>query len=112
MAHVADVARSIAFYERLGFAVGSRHADPGGTLVWAWLQSERAHLMLARADEPVVPSQQAVLFYLYAADVEAYRAELVAAGLAAGAISRPFYNPRGEFRLEDPDGYVLMVAHT
>jgi hypothetical protein len=23
-----------------------------------------------------------------------------------------FYNPRGEFRVSDPDGYVVMIAHS
>jgi hypothetical protein len=27
-----------------------------------------------------------------------------------GEITRPFYMPAGEFRLEDPDGYVLLVG--
>jgi len=30
----------------------------------------------------------------------------------AGPIARPFYAPEGEFRVTDPDGYVLMVTHT
>ena len=36
----------------------------------------------------------------------------LAAGIAAGPITRPFYDPGGEFGVSDPDGYVLMVAHT
>jgi hypothetical protein len=28
-----------------------------------------------------------------------------------GPIVHPFYNPNGEFRLSDPDGYVVMVTH-
>jgi catechol 2,3-dioxygenase-like lactoylglutathione lyase family enzyme len=113
MAHVADVTRSIAFYRRLGFEVGSTHAPEGSTQpVWAWLRSGQAQLMVALAGEPVVPSQQAVLFYLYCANVEEYRRELLASGVAAGEITYPFYNPRGEFRVTDPDGYVLMVTHT
>jgi catechol 2,3-dioxygenase-like lactoylglutathione lyase family enzyme len=113
MAHVADVARSIAFYERMGFAVRHTHAREGTTtLVWAWLASGGAQLMLALADEPVAAAQQAVLFYVYADDVEGYRAELLGKGVEAGLVNRPFYNPRGEFRVTDPDGYVLMVTHT
>jgi hypothetical protein len=79
---------------------------------WAWLDSGQASLMIARASEPVVPSQQAVLFYMYVDDVGAKHAELQAAGVAVGSISQPFYARRGEFRIEDPDGYVLMVTHT
>jgi hypothetical protein len=68
--------------------------------------------MVARASEPVIASQQAVLFYVYRDDVAGKRAELQKAGIAAGTIAFPFYAPRGEFRVEDPDGYVLMVTHT
>jgi hypothetical protein len=39
-------------------------------------------------------------------------ATLVEAGLNPGEITTPFYAPRGEFELVDPDGYVVMVTHT
>ena len=111
MAHVADVESSAAFYAKLGFEVqGSFTPDGESAPSWVSLVSDGAELMLARAREPVVPDQQAVLFYLYCADVEAMRAQLIEAGLAPGEIARPFYNPHGEFRLVDPDGYVLMIA--
>ena len=32
---------------------------------------------------------------------------LAAEGLAPGPISYPFYNPHGEFRVIDPDDYVV-----
>ena len=62
------------------------------------------------ASEPVVPAQQAVLFYTYTPDIGATHAALQTAGLSPGQIERPFYNPGGEFRLTDPDGYVIYVA--
>jgi len=37
---------------------------------------------------------------------------VVEAGIDAGAIARPFYAPRGEFRIVDPDGHVVMISHT
>lgn len=112
MAHVADVAASIAFYAALGFEVGGSFTPPGGEEAsWVSLRSGGAELMLARASEPVVASQQAVLFYLYCEDVEAMRERAQSAGLTPGPIATPFYNPRGEFRLVDPDGYVVMVTH-
>lgn len=113
MLHVASVPRSIAFYEKLGFVARSTHA-PEGVMepVWAWLESGPAHLMVARATEPVDPSRQAVLFYLYCPDVPAFRAQLVERGVEAGPVAHPFFSPRGEFRVTDPDGYVLMVSHT
>jgi catechol 2,3-dioxygenase-like lactoylglutathione lyase family enzyme len=113
MAHVENVPASIAFYRRLGFEVEntftpSEQKDPS----WASLRSDRAQLMLARADEPVIPAQQAVLFYSYCDDVPALRELLMAEGIEAGPIQYPFYAPRGEFRIQDPDGYVIMVTHT
>ena len=113
MISVADVERSIAFYSHLGFEVGNTFACEGETKPsWAWLQSGDAQLMLAVASDPVVAEQQAVLFYIYTDDVVAARASLIESGLNPGAIKTPFYAPRGEFRLVDPDGYVVIVTHT
>mgnify|MGYP003579955983 CR=1 FL=1 len=109
--HVADVGRSIAFYADLGFAVAnSVVADDRSAPVWAWLQCGAASLMVGQASAPVDASQQAILFYLYFDDIVQARAALVARGHAPGEIRYPFYMPDGEFRLEDPDGYVLMLA--
>jgi catechol 2,3-dioxygenase-like lactoylglutathione lyase family enzyme len=113
MAFVQSVPRSVEFYRRFGFEVGSSFTPPGAAEPsWAWLQSGGAHLMLARASEPVDPSQQAVLFYLYCDDVPAFRRALQDAGVEVGEIQYPFYCPRGEFRVTDPDGFALLVAHT
>jgi hypothetical protein len=68
--------------------------------------------MVTKADGMVDAGQQAILFYVYTPDVAAYREGLVAAGLDAGPLQYPFWAPRGEFRLHDPDDYVLMVTHT
>lgn len=110
-AHVADVQRSIDFYADLGFKVGNTVVPEGQSApVWAWLQSEKADLMVGLADCPVDASQQAVLFYLYFDDIAQTRAALVELGHSPGEIKYPFYMPGGECRLEDPDGYVLMLA--
>lgn len=113
LAYVADVRRSMAFYELIGFEVGNTHAPEGEEEpVWAALESSHAALMLSKASEPVVAEQQAVLFYLYFDDIVATHAALASQGLPVGALSFPFYCPKGEFRLVDPDGYVLMLTHT
>ena len=113
MAHVADVGASAAFYAALGFEACSSFTPPGEDRPsWLWLRSGGAELMLARASEPVVASRQAVLFYVYCEDVEAMRGRIAEAGLDPGPIAKPFYNPGGEFRLVDPDGYVVIVAHS
>src|SRR4051812_42325969 len=65
-AFVRDVAASIAFYRTLGFEVANTFAAEGtGEATWAWLKSDGAQLMIARATEPVLAEQQAVFFYLY-----------------------------------------------
>jgi len=112
MASVADVERSIAFYRHLGFEVGNTFEPEGETKPsWAWLQSGNAHLMLSAMNKPTA-DKQTVLFYIYTEDVAAAQASLIEAGLNLGEITTPFYAPRGEFQIVDPDGYVIMVTHT
>jgi hypothetical protein len=79
---------SIEFYKKLGFEVANYYPQ----------------------DRKVIPSQQAVIFCLYAEDVAAFRDETIAAGIDAGPLEHPFYLPLGEFRVHDPDGYVVMIA--
>lgn len=113
MNFVADVERSIDFYKRLGFEVRNTFAADGAIKpTWVWLQSGAAQLMLAAASERVVADQQRILFYIYTDDVPAAHATLAEAGLNPGPITTPFYAPRGEFKVTDPDGYVLMITHT
>ncbi len=66
--------------------------------------------MFARASDPVIASQQAVLFYLYSADLTALRAHLLGKSVKVSLISYPDYMPKGEIRVEDPDGYVLLIG--
>ena len=113
MISVADVERSIAFYHHLGFELANTFApSEAAKPTWAWLRSGDAQLMLAAASNPVVPDRQSVLVYVYTDDVADAHSSLTDAGLNPGPILSPFYAPRGEFQLVDPDGYVLMVTHT
>ena len=112
MISVTDIERSIEFYRHLGFEVGDTFQPEGATKPsWAWLHSGQAQLMLSAATEPVV-NKHSVLFYAHTEDVDAAYASLVEANLNPGAIAKPFYAPRGEFKTVDPDGYVVMVTHT
>jgi len=111
MAFVADMSASAAFYAKLGFSVANQVTPDGEDVPnWMLLRADRAEMMLSRASHPVIADQQAVLFYTYCDDVEASHAAWAEVGLEVGPIARPFYNPGGEFRLEDPDGYVIYVA--
>ena len=103
-AHVADVQQSVDWYGRLGLEVWNTHED-GDRLVWAFVGHESAGIMLALASGPIDRKQQAVLFYCWAEDVRALRDQL-----GEGVVSEPFYMPAGELRLEDPDGYVVLVG--
>src|SRR5262245_24277174 len=118
MIHVADVERSVNFYRLLGFEVGNK-VPPTGLMHWAWLHAPQAadwkrgpNLMLTRSPCAIDPESQQVLFYLYARDLKATRELLLASGIAAGEICFPDYLPQGEFRILDPDGYMLMIAQS
>ena len=118
MIGVADVDRSAEFYRHLGFEIGN-FVPPSGPKGWAWLYSPAApdwkrgpNLMVSRRDEPDAVEPRGILLYLYARDLPRLRSELLAKGLAPGEIEYPEYLPAGEFCLQDPDGYVLMIAQS
>lgn len=108
-AHAADIDASVAFYELLGFEVRSTYR-PGERVNWAFLQAGHARLMLAHADAPIAAREQAVLFYLYSRDLFGLRERLLRAGADVGEIRDGTPGPKLEMRLEDLDGYVLMIA--
>jgi catechol 2,3-dioxygenase-like lactoylglutathione lyase family enzyme len=109
--HVSDLPRSIAFYELLGFELGDTY-EVDGELRWAALQHAHARIMLERASAPIDPHQQAVLFYLYAEDLDGLRDHLIAQGLRVGPIRDGRPGPEREIRISDPDGYCLMIAES
>lgn len=107
--HVAEIERSLRFYELLGFAtVDTDGAKPLG---WARMHCEGGAVMFLRAEEPVDPSAQAVLLYMYTSNLAGLREHLLANGVKAPPIRYPEYMPSGEILIRDPDGYVILVAH-
>lgn len=110
LAHAADVERAVDFYRLLGMEVRGSLRNPSGGLQWVHLSCGQADVMFARASEPVIPSQQAVLFYLYSPDLVALRELLLANRVTVSAITYPEYMPKGEIRVSDPDGYVLLIG--
>lgn len=107
--HVSNVAASVAFYGELGFKVAETF-EHKGKMDWAFLYNGEAQLMLARSTEPIDPKAQAVLFYLYSPQLQDLREHLLAQGLKAGPIKDGSPGPSQEMRVDDPDGYCLMVA--
>lgn len=109
MAHVIDVARSVQFYLLLGFEKAADFVQEG-EMRWAHLKSADANLFVTRASDPVVRGAQGVLFYLYSSDLVALRESLLHDGVNASPITYPFYMEKGEIRVEDPDGYCLLIG--
>lgn len=66
--------------------------------------------MFALASEPVIAGQHAVLFYRYSPNLVALREHLLACGVKVSAIRFPEYMPKGEIRVDDPDGYCLLIG--
>jgi hypothetical protein len=110
LANVADVQRSTDFYKLLAMEMGGRLKNPNGELQWAWLANKGAQLMVSCGSEPVIAKQQRVLFYLYSPDLVALREHLLAHGVKVSEITYPEYMEKGEIRLEDPDGYCLLIG--
>jgi catechol 2,3-dioxygenase-like lactoylglutathione lyase family enzyme len=111
---VGDVARSIAFYEALGFTEIKRH-ESNGRLEFAGMEaSSSAKLMLARVDE--VPAwhpdgSSPGFLYLYTRDIEAFRRQLLHRGIEPGEIEDgPGPGPNRQLCVRDPDGHGHMVA--
>jgi catechol 2,3-dioxygenase-like lactoylglutathione lyase family enzyme len=121
MIRVADVMNSAKFYRDLGFQIGNAVPRERPPFHWAWLYQPKApnwktgaNLMLVSGEVPgtVESKAKTVVFYLYARDLKSLREKLLAGGCNVSEISYPEYLPEGEFRLQDPDGYTLMIAQS
>ena len=110
--HVADVRRSIAFYQLLGFElIDDDGCVPPG---WARIHCTGGALMFLGAEEgspPPRPVHDRFMLTMYTPDLPALRAQLVAAGIECSEIKRPPYMPGGELYLSDPDGYRIQLCH-
>jgi hypothetical protein len=109
--HVAEVERSIRFYELLGFTtIDTDRCTPLG---WARLHCEGGAVMFLRVEggEEPDPAAQGILLYLYTPDLAGLREQLLAAGVKVPPIKYPEYMPSGEVVLRDPDGYGIFIGH-
>lgn len=111
---VADVARSVDFYERvLGFHVAHRSGDYVAMRLGLATISLNARSALP-ADHPLAPvpggkESRSIEVVIPVDDVDAVHAGVRAAGWPAG--DAPMLRPWGwrDFRIEDPDGNYLRV---
>lgn len=111
MAHVADVQRSLDFYQKLGFEPVSIGKGDDGSCYWAHAKSGKAHLMFANdCDSAKVEKESTVVLYMYAEDLVKLREDLINRGVEVSEIEYPFYMKKGQFCLNDPDGYVILIG--
>ena len=110
--YVADVQRSVDFYQRLGFELGkSPLKNEQGVTMFAWLhRGNTAQIMVTLTGRPLNPGAQDAMFYLYVDDLKSYREAVISRGVQVGEIKYPFWSPGGEFRIDDPDGWTWMVC--
>ena len=109
MLHVAEIEKSIQFYELLGFAtIDTDRCKPLG---WARLHCEGGAVMFLRAEKPVDASAHSVMLCMYTPDLAGLREHLLASGVPVPPIKHPPYMPSGEITIADPDGNILVVSH-
>lgn len=112
---VSDLRRSVAFYQEFfGFGVLDSWEDDDGELLWCWLRSGTAELMLQQLDE----HQQITLapaighswrLYLRPADLDGTWRRLQQAGVEVSHLEETGYGSR-ECVAHDPDGYELWLS--
>lgn len=105
MQPVTDLPASVAFYEKLGFAVEKRHDGWG----WAMLRCGDCRIMLDRSIAPHPGAPRTGVLYLYPDDIVDYHQQAKDNGLAAPELETTFYGMT-EFRLQDPDGNRLWIG--
>ena len=110
--HVSDVHRSISFYENLGFDVGNKPLkNDEGVTTFVWMhRGNGAQIMLTLGRQQLNPEARGIMFYLYVTDMKAYREQIISRGVKVGEVTHPFWSPDGEFRVDDPDGWIWMVC--
>lgn len=105
MQPVSNLAASVAFYEKLGFAVEERNDEWG----WAKLRCGECRIMLDRSINPHPGAPRRTVLYLYPEDIADYHRRVRDSGLAVPDPEATFYGMT-EFRLHDPDGNPLWIG--
>lgn len=105
MQPVKSMPASVAFYEKLGFAVENRNDDWG----WAMLRCGDCQLMLDQSINlhPGIP--RGSVLYLYPENLADFHRRARENGLSVPELDTTFYGMT-EFRMEDPDGNRLWIG--
>jgi catechol 2,3-dioxygenase-like lactoylglutathione lyase family enzyme len=105
MLPVANLARTIAFYEKLGFKVEQRRDDWG----WAMLCLDDCRVMVDRSINVDARAPRLGVLYLYFDDLGELHRRVRQSGLSVPEPEVTFYGMT-EFRLDDPDGNRLWLG--
>jgi len=105
MLPVADIAKSVDFYAKLGFVV-ERQNDEWG---WAKIRSGECELMLDRSTNPHFVAPRPTVIYLYPDDVVTHHDAARKNGLDVPDLDVTFYGMT-EYRIDDPDGNHLWIG--
>ena len=97
--HVADVEKSVAFYSKFPGAQLILHS-PGQ---FAKFKFGDAHIQVVA----IPPGEKSFHIELNAADLTALHAALKAAGIEPDGLPKEQFFGRTQFRVHDPDGYIL-----
>jgi predicted enzyme related to lactoylglutathione lyase len=105
MLPVKHLPTSVAFYEKLGFAIENRRDDWG----FAMLRFDNCRLMLDQSINTAPNAPRQGVIYLYPDDITEYHKQVKANGLDVPELETTFYG-HTEFRIEDPDGNRLWIG--
>jgi uncharacterized glyoxalase superfamily protein PhnB len=118
MLNVADIERSLSFYQAIaGFELVSPR-DALEQWRWAHIRAGDCELMLSESGGPANPGAPVdtseddgwpAIYYFYPEDVTALHGEIRRQGLQASDLRVTFYGMK-EFELRDPDGHILWFG--
>lgn len=100
----ADLDRTVAFYESLGFRIGKRENDQVTLYVnWFWVT-------FVATDGPIDPGTASAV-HIKVDDIQEAHAEIIAAGYKPAGEPTKRAGGGSEFELADPDGYRLVLFY-
>jgi uncharacterized glyoxalase superfamily protein PhnB len=114
---VSDIARSIAFYKKLGFSVAMSVPEDGNNVIWAMLVNGKAALMfqsMASLEEDIPHIDRnsiggSLLLYIKIGGIRSFFERVKDSAEVIHGLRKAFYGAT-EFTIADPDGYVLTFA--